>query len=102
MAKKKNKNALVPAPQALSISTTNTSIAPWSSHRSISKREKKIVAKGNPVFLYQQGITATCGRFVYDTAKGRTELTENPEILSQDESGKVFKTAGENVYNKIP
>lgn len=60
--------------------------------------KKVIIATGSPVTLRQKGINATCGRFVFDTEKKRTELTENPVIFSKDEAGRMVKTVGKRIY----
>ena len=60
--------------------------------------KKVIVATGDPVWLQQGGIKATCGRFEYDTIGKRTELSEKPEIYSRDKAGKMVKTVGKKIY----
>jgi lipopolysaccharide assembly outer membrane protein LptD (OstA) len=60
-------------------------------------KTKKLNAEGKRVEITQEGISAVCGKFIYDPEKGITELLKFPEIINKDEMGRETKTKGEKI-----
>jgi hypothetical protein len=57
-----------------------------------------VKAKGSPISIKQNKISAECGIFSYDPVGGRSELLESPQIITRDDQNHEILTKGKKIF----